>query len=275
MKLYNSATHTKEEFVPNHPDVVKMYTCGHDGVPLRAHRQPPQLHHGGRAGKVPALCRAINGQARDEHHGRRPSDLRRGRGRGQDAQGRTPRAQDGHGDREVLYRRVLRRLQKAQHQAPGRRRARDPLHRRLHQASSRSCWTPATPTLRAATCISTPPSWKSTMFSTTSARRIWPSACARASRRTPTSATRTTSCCGSPSPSSRIRRSSGTLPWGVGYPGWHIECSGISMKYLGEDLDIHCGGIDNAFPHHTNEIAQSEAIPRSQVVQLLDARACT
>ena len=48
-------------------------------------------------------------------------------------------------------------------------------------------------------------------------------------------------------------------PWGLGYPGWHIECSGISMKHLGEDLDIHCGGIDNAFPHHTNEIAQSES----------------
>lgn len=48
-------------------------------------------------------------------------------------------------------------------------------------------------------------------------------------------------------------------PWGVGYPGWHIECSCISMKHLGEQLDIHCGGIDNAFPHHTNEIAQSEA----------------
>ncbi|MBR6748839.1 MAG: cysteine--tRNA ligase [Clostridia bacterium] len=48
-------------------------------------------------------------------------------------------------------------------------------------------------------------------------------------------------------------------PWGLGYPGWHIECSGISMKHLGEYLDIHCGGIDNAFPHHTNEIAQSEA----------------
>ena len=48
-------------------------------------------------------------------------------------------------------------------------------------------------------------------------------------------------------------------PWGVGYPGWHIECSCISMKHLGEDLDIHCGGIDNAFPHHTNEIAQSES----------------
>ena len=48
-------------------------------------------------------------------------------------------------------------------------------------------------------------------------------------------------------------------PWGTGYPGWHIECSGISMKHLGDDLDIHCGGIDNAFPHHTNEIAQSES----------------
>lgn len=47
-------------------------------------------------------------------------------------------------------------------------------------------------------------------------------------------------------------------PWGVGYPGWHIECSGISYKYLGEYLDIHCGGVDNIFPHHTNEIAQSE-----------------
>ena len=48
-------------------------------------------------------------------------------------------------------------------------------------------------------------------------------------------------------------------PFGVGYPGWHIECSGISIKYLGEYLDIHGGGVDNIFPHHTNEIAQSEA----------------
>lgn len=48
-------------------------------------------------------------------------------------------------------------------------------------------------------------------------------------------------------------------PWGVGYPGWHIECSGISYKFLGEYLDIHCGGVDNKFPHHTNEIAQTES----------------
>ena len=48
-------------------------------------------------------------------------------------------------------------------------------------------------------------------------------------------------------------------PWGIGYPGWHIECSAISMKHCGDYLDIHCGGVDNIFPHHTNEIAQSEA----------------
>ncbi len=48
-------------------------------------------------------------------------------------------------------------------------------------------------------------------------------------------------------------------PWGRGYPGWHIECSGISIKYAGEYLDIHGGGVDNIFPHHTNEIAQSES----------------
>lgn len=48
-------------------------------------------------------------------------------------------------------------------------------------------------------------------------------------------------------------------PWGMGYPGWHIECSGIGIKYLGEYIDIHCGGVDNIFPHHTNEIAQSES----------------
>jgi cysteinyl-tRNA synthetase len=47
-------------------------------------------------------------------------------------------------------------------------------------------------------------------------------------------------------------------PWGTGYPGWHIECSAMSMKYLGEHFDIHCGGIDHIPVHHTNEIAQSE-----------------
>ncbi|MCI8394227.1 MAG: cysteine--tRNA ligase [Bacilli bacterium] len=48
-------------------------------------------------------------------------------------------------------------------------------------------------------------------------------------------------------------------PWGTGYPGWHIECTGISIHYCGDYLDIHGGGVDNIFPHHTNEIAQSES----------------
>ena len=68
-------------------------------------------------------------------------------------------------------------------------------------------------------------------------------------------------------------------PWGLGYPGWHIECSCISYKHNGEYLDIHCGGIDNAFPHHTNEIAQSESFLGHKwcgywfhVLHLLDAR---
>ena len=48
-------------------------------------------------------------------------------------------------------------------------------------------------------------------------------------------------------------------PWGRGRPGWHLECSAMSMKYLGETLDLHCGGVDLIFPHHEDEIAQSEA----------------
>jgi len=56
-------------------------------------------------------------------------------------------------------------------------------------------------------------------------------------------------------------------PWGVGYPGWHIECSAMAMKYLGPSLDIHTGGEDNIFPHHENEIAQSEAATGKQFVR--------
>jgi len=48
-------------------------------------------------------------------------------------------------------------------------------------------------------------------------------------------------------------------PWGIGFPGWHLECSAMSMKFLGQQLDIHCGGVDHINVHHTNEIAQSEA----------------
>jgi len=61
------------------------------------------------------------------------------------------------------------------------------------------------------------------------------------------------------SPAGAKRQMEWESPWGIGFPGWHIECSAMSLKYLGTELDIHCGGIDHINIHHTNEIAQSEA----------------
>src|SRR5574337_1027758 len=59
------------------------------------------------------------------------------------------------------------------------------------------------------------------------------------------------------SPKGAKRQMEWDSPWGVGFPGWHIECSAMSMKYLGETFDIHTGGVDHIAIHHTNEIAQS------------------
>ncbi len=61
------------------------------------------------------------------------------------------------------------------------------------------------------------------------------------------------------SPAGARRQMEWDSPWGVGFPGWHIECSAMAMKFLGDQLDIHCGGVDHIDVHHTNEIAQSEA----------------
>ena len=61
------------------------------------------------------------------------------------------------------------------------------------------------------------------------------------------------------SPTNSKRQMEWNSPWGVGFPGWHIECSAMSLKYLGDHFDIHCGGIDHIPVHHTNEIAQNEA----------------
>jgi cysteinyl-tRNA synthetase len=61
------------------------------------------------------------------------------------------------------------------------------------------------------------------------------------------------------SPKGTKRQMEWDSPWGIGFPGWHVECSAMSMKYLGETFDIHCGGVDHIPIHHTNEIAQSEA----------------
>lgn len=66
------------------------------------------------------------------------------------------------------------------------------------------------------------------------------------------------------SPSGEKRQMEWESPWGIGFPGWHIECSAMSLKFLGKNLDIHCGGIDHINVHHTNEIAQSEAATGKQ-----------
>ena len=89
---------------------------------------------------------------------------------------------------------------------------------------------------------------------------------ARGSSRASASATRSTSRCGrARSPASRR----GRVPWGPGRPGWHIECSAMAPKYLGDAFDIHGGGQDLIFPHHENEIAQSEARDGQAVRPLL------
>ncbi|MDZ7586711.1 MAG: cysteine--tRNA ligase [Patescibacteria group bacterium] len=69
------------------------------------------------------------------------------------------------------------------------------------------------------------------------------------------------------SPKDKKRQMDWPSPWGIGFPGWHIECSAMSMKYLGESLDIHTGGVDHIPVHHTNEIAQSEAATGKQFVK--------
>ena len=69
------------------------------------------------------------------------------------------------------------------------------------------------------------------------------------------------------SPKDKKRQMEWDSPWGVGFPGWHIECSAMAMEYLGPTIDIHCGGIDHVSVHHTNEIAQSEAATGKQYVR--------
>ena len=70
------------------------------------------------------------------------------------------------------------------------------------------------------------------------------------------------------SPSAKRRQMEWDSPWGKGFPGWHIECSAMAMKYLGESFDIHCGGVDHIPIHHSNEIAQSEAATGKPFVKI-------
>ena len=259
MYLYNSATHKKEDFVTHTPGQVEMYTCG------------PTVYHFAHIGNLRSYIMedvlekflrydGLRRQPGHEHHRRGPPDLRRRHRRGQDAQGRPAGAQDRHGDRPVLYRRLLRRLQKAEHQdiptwSSPPPACIDEYIKIDHQADGHR----ATPTLAGGNVY----------FDTSKLEHYYvfndhdEEDLAVGVRE------------GVEEDANKRNKNDFVLwftkskfedqalkwdsPWGVGYPGWHIECSCISMKYLGEYLDIHCGGIDNAFPHHTNEIAQSES----------------
>ena len=70
------------------------------------------------------------------------------------------------------------------------------------------------------------------------------------------------------SPTDKVRDMQWDSPWGIGFPGWHIECSAMCLKYLGKTIDIHCGGIDHIAVHHSNEIAQSEASNQAQLAHI-------
>jgi len=70
------------------------------------------------------------------------------------------------------------------------------------------------------------------------------------------------------SPKNKKRDMEWKSPWGVGFPGWHIECSAMAMKYLGNPFDLHCGGIDHAPVHHTNEIAQTEGATNKELAKV-------
>ena len=230
------------------------------GVPLRPHRQPAVLHHGGRAGEVPAL-RGLPGEPGDEHHRRGAPVLRRGHRRGQDAQGRQAGAQDrawrspSSTPTPSLPTARSCNIHNARH-----RGARHHLHRRtiIHMVA-RLCWRRATPTRPAATCTLTPPSWSTTTSSATTSGEDLAVGVRDSVEEDPNKRNKTDFVLWFTKSKFEDQELKWDSPWGLGYPGWHIECSAISVKELGEYLDIHCGGIDNAFPHHTNEIAQSEA----------------
>ena len=246
---------TVEPVEPLEPGRVRMYTCGptvyryaHVGN-LRSYLladliRRVLLYHGARR------------PPRQEHH-RRRAPARRGLRprRGPDARPGRARAQDAGRDRGRLRGGLPRRRGAGQHPAgprlPARHRAhprdaragrgargrrlrlRDRRGQRLLRRSVVRRLRPAVGQHASPTC--------------------GPATAATSSR---TSATRPTSRCGRRPGQGRLLKWP-TARWGEGFPGWHLECSAMAMRYLGDRFDIHTGGIDNVFPHHEDEIAQS------------------
>ena len=208
MYLYNSLSHKKELFTPIDPKLVKMYTCGPTVYHFAHIGNLRTLYHGGRARKVACAISGYRRQARDEHHGRRPSGTR-------DADTGEDKMLKGARREHKTVMEIAKfytdaffaDCAQAEHQ-DGRTSWSPPPNciAGIHSDDPDAAGQGLCLSRRAAMSILTPPSWKNTMSSTTMRRKTLPSACARASRRTPTSAIRMTSFSGSRSPSSRIRR---------------------------------------------------------------------
>ena len=246
LRFYNTLTQQVEPFTPADGNTVRMYTCGptvynfvHIGN-LRTFTFQDILRRWLRAQRLHA-------QPRDEHHRRGRQDHPQRRGAAQDAR----RVHRGLRRRRSWKTSAPLRLERPERLV----RATEHIHDMVD--GHRGAWSArATPTRATAPSTSASPSFPSTASSRTTISAA--SAPARASTWTSTTRpTPATSCCGR---RARTASRSGTRRSATGRPGWHIECSVMAMKYLGETLDIHTGGVDLIFPHHENEIAQSEAL---------------
>ena len=258
LRLRNTLTRRVETVEPLEPGRVADVHLRPDRLPLRPRRQPAQ-QPAGRPHPADAALPRHRRLPRQEHHRRRPPARRGLRPRcGPDARRRRPRAQDAGRDRRRVRGRLPRRRGRWSTSCPPTSSRAPPSTSRRCSPSPRGSRTPATPTRRRR-ATSTTTSAGSRATAACPATRL---ADLRAGHR------------GDIEPDKRdpadfaLWKSAGdgrilkwpTARWGEGFPGWHLECSAMAMRYLGPRFDIHTGGIDNVFPHHEDEIAQSTPI---------------
>ena len=267
LRLRNTLTREIEEVRPRErtrPDVLMRS----DGLPSVARRQHA-LVPAPRPDRARAALPRRRRPPADEHHRRRTHDRRAVRRRPrQDAARRRGRGPDDGGDRREVHEPVLRR------------------HRRASGSVRADLYPKATDHIPqiielAAKLIERGHAYEKdgTVFydvttfpgyGRLSHQSLDDMRAAHRIEVDPTSATIRTSSCGcAAGPRRELVYES---PWGPGYPGWHIECSAMSLHHLGDRFELHTGGVDNRFPHHEDEIAQSEGAVGHEVVEHVGAR---
>ena len=255
LQLYDNYTRSLRRFEPLVAGARRALRLRPDGLRLPAHRQLPHVPVRGRA-EARARVERLHGAARDEHHRRRPPDVRRRHRRGQDGEGRAPHRQDGVGNRAALHRCVPRGPRAPQHRGPDDPVPRDRPHPRadrIHRRHREERLRLRHGRRRLLRHVEAEGLRLPRAARTSRARRpasAWTSA---------TSAIPPISRCGNSPRPANSGRWNGTARGAAAIPGWHIECSAMAQKYLGDFFDIHCGGEDHIPVHHTNEIAQTEA----------------